>query len=269
MDLPPLPDDDPLARDTRGRLFELLGQLGRTATTDELSVALGLHANGIRRHLEQLQQAGLIRRHSIRQRRGRPRDGWSLDPDARPGGAPPRGYEELGQWLARAIPARPDNLRDIEATGRMIGRELARPEDPASEGTSASGLEDFARAVTWLGFAPRVAQPSAAAGVEVAAEEIPAADGTAAAEQEPADAPRVAETRITYSLGNCPYRQAVEANQPVICTLHKGILSGLLETLEPSAEITAFRPRDPATAGCTVTLLLDGGSRPRPRRPAS
>jgi hypothetical protein len=55
----------------------------------------------------------------------------------------------------------------------------------------------------------------------------------------------------------------VEENQPVICMLHKGILSGLLETLEPDAEMTGFHPRDPRTAGCTVDLRLKG------RRPAT
>jgi predicted ArsR family transcriptional regulator len=225
MDLPPLPGEDPLARDTRGRLFELLGKLGRRATTDELAEALDLHPNGVRRHLEHLQRAGLIRREGVRQRRGRPKDGWSIDPDARPGGEEPRGYEELGRWLARAIPAAPSNLRDVEATGRAIGREL-----PMSDAGPevASGLCDFERAVTWLGFAPHREDP----GVEC--------DG--------------GEETISYRLTNCPYRQAVEANQPVVCTLHKGILSGLLETLEPESEISGFRPRDPRVAGCTVAV---------------
>jgi predicted ArsR family transcriptional regulator len=225
MDVPPLPGEDPLARDTRVRLFELLGQLGRTATTDELASTLELHPNGIRRHLEQLQLAGLIRKDSVRQPRGRPKDGWSIDPDARPGGEPPRGYEELGRWLARAIPAGPDNLRQIEETGRAIGRDL-----PSSGAVGADadggGLQDFERAVSWLGFAPH------------------------------SDPPAAGERELTYRLTNCPYRQAVQENQPVICTLHKGILSGLLETLEPDAEITGFRPRDPVQAGCAVTLLL-------------
>jgi predicted ArsR family transcriptional regulator len=227
MDVPPLPDEDPLARDTRARLFELLGGLGRTATTDELATELDLHPNGVRRHLEVLQRAGLIRRDSIRQRRGRPKDGWTLDPDARPGGEPPRGYEELGRWLARAIPARAENLRQVEATGRGIGRELAATSAAGDEAVPGSGLESFERAVTWLGFAPH----------------------SEATSESDADA-------VTYRLTNCPYRQAVAENQPVVCTLHRGILSGLLETLEPDAEMTGFHPRDPKAAGCTVALLL-------------
>jgi predicted ArsR family transcriptional regulator len=236
MDVPPLPTDDPLARDTRSRIFELLGRLGRAATTNELATELDLHPNGIRRHLEQLQRAGLIRRQSIQQPRGRPKDGWSLDPDARPGGEQPRAYEELGRWLARAIPPRAQSLRDIEATGRDIGRELATSGAATDGAPAASGIEDFERAVTWLGFSPR--------------SEPPAEDDPQGA------APDADEKSVTYRLGNCPYSQAVEENQPVICTLHKGILTGLLSKLDPGAEMTGFHPRDPQTAGCTVDLLL-------------
>ena len=55
-------------------------------------------------------------------------------------------------------------------------------------------------------------------------------------------------------LGNCPYRDAVKANQPVICTLHRGITLGLLDALLPDASLTDFAPRDPDTAGCTIEL---------------
>ncbi len=251
MDVPPLPDGDPLARDTRSELFELLGKLGRRATTDELAEALDLHPNGIRRHLEYLQRAGLIRREGVRQPRGRPKDGWSLDPDARPGGEEPRGYGELGRWLARAIPARPGNLREVEATGRAIGRELPMADSGPSV---ASGLGDFERAVTWLGFAPRRQVTTGDHGFAEASHPGPAEPRALGPAEPRALGPAEPET-VSYELTNCPYRQAVEANQPVVCTLHKGILAGLLETLEPEAEITGFRPRDPRTAGCTVSVM--------------
>lgn len=249
MDVPPLPGEDPLARDTRERLFALLGRLGRTAATGELAAALELHPNGVRRHLDQLQRAGLIRRHSVRQARGRPRDGWSIDPDARPGGEPARGYEELGRWLARAIPPLGDNLRQVEATGRGIGRELtdAGAGGGAGDATGPAGLGDFERAMVWLGFAPRMEDAGETATDPPADAPRPAQDGAAAdGERETA----------TFRLTNCPYSQAVQENPAVICTLHKGILGGLLETLEPDAKITEFVPRDPVRAGCAVSVLV-------------
>jgi predicted ArsR family transcriptional regulator len=240
MDVPSLPAEDPLARDTRSRLFELLGRLGRAATTNELATELEMHPNGVRRHLEQMQLAGLVLRQSIRQPRGRPKDGWSLDPEARPGGEQPRAYDELGRWLVRAIPPRIENLREVEATGREIGRELAAQGAGGEGAPDASGIDDFGRALTWLGFSPRLDEQDAEPDV---------AEGDP--QPEPAD-----EQSLTFSLNNCPYRNAVKDNQPVVCTLHKGVLNGLLETLEPDAEMTGFHPRDPETAGCTVDLLL-------------
>jgi len=69
--------------------------------------------------------------------------------------------------------------------------------------------------------------------------------------------PRVAlheGDRLTLCLANCPYSDVVRENQPVICTLHRGITRGLLDVLEPNAKLTGFVPRDPDEAGCLVEL---------------
>ncbi|HSD81778.1 MAG TPA: winged helix-turn-helix domain-containing protein, partial [Solirubrobacteraceae bacterium] len=122
MDNPATGAPAALAQPTRARLFALLGELRRPAGTAELAGRLGLHPNGVRMHLERLREAGLVERARARQPRGRPRDAWTIAPNARPGGDPPTAYADLGRWLARAIPARPGRLRDVEAAGREIGR---------------------------------------------------------------------------------------------------------------------------------------------------
>jgi len=60
--------------------------------------------------------------------------------------------------------------------------------------------------------------------------------------------------RLTYCLDNCPYRDAVRENQPVTCALHRGLTRGLLASISPDTELTAFVPRDPVTAGCLIEL---------------
>jgi hypothetical protein len=40
----------------------------------------------------------------------------------------------------------------------------------------------------------------------------------------------------------------------VVCTLHRGITRGLLETLEPRAQLVDFVPRDPDTGGCLIDV---------------
>lgn len=138
--------DDVLAQPTRARLFALLGELKRPAGTVELAERLELHPNGVRIHLERMEQAGLVERARVRDRRGRPPDAWTISAEARPGGTEPRGYHDLGRWLARALKARPGGLRSIEQTGRQIGRELVL------ESTTADGA--FEATLTALGFQP-------------------------------------------------------------------------------------------------------------------
>lgn len=63
MDLPGQ-SGDALAQPTRARLFAELARLRRPAGTEELARLLDLHPNGVRRHLERLREAGLVRRDS-------------------------------------------------------------------------------------------------------------------------------------------------------------------------------------------------------------
>jgi predicted ArsR family transcriptional regulator len=116
--------------------------------------------------------------------------------------------------------ARPHGLEALEAVGREIGRELAPPPDRPA----ADALRD---AMSALGFAPSC-EPSAAGH--------------------------------RFVLGNCPYRDAVRANQPAICTLHRGLTAGLLERVDPGAKLVGFVSRDPDAAGCLVDV--EGTTRP-------
>ncbi len=212
----PKPSGDALAQPTRHRLFELLGELRRPAGTEDLAQRMGLHPNGVRVHLERLREAGLVERERTRQPRGRPRDMWSVAPHARPGPEPQRAYADLGRWLARAISPTARSLRDVEATGREVGRAMAAG---AEAGTAEEAMHD---AVASMGFAPTRRVESA--GV------------------------------LTYTLCNCPYREAVRENQPVVCTLHRGITRGLLDAIAPETKLTGFVARDPVAAGCLIEL---------------
>lgn len=212
----PLPAGDALAQPTRARLFALLGELRRPAGAEELAERLALHPNGVRTHLERLSEAGLVQRERMRRGRGRPRDMWSIAPEAAPGGRPPTAYADLGRWLARVIAPGTTSLRRVEAAGREIGRELA-PERGAG-----SAEETIHATLVSLGFQPK----------------------------------REVDRRgtLTYRLCNCPYRNAVRENQPVVCTLHRGMTRGLLDAVAPTTKLAGFVPRDPVTAGCLIEL---------------
>src|SRR5436190_21887887 len=88
---PPVGPFDPLAQPTGARPFGVLTEFKRPAETVELAERLGLHPNGVRIHLERLEAAKLVARSQALQARGRPRDVWTISPDARPAGVPPTG----------------------------------------------------------------------------------------------------------------------------------------------------------------------------------
>ena len=213
--MPPTPVDA-LAQPTRARLFALLGELRRPAGTDELARRLELHPNGVRLHLERLQEGGLVLRERERQARGRPRDTWSISPQAQPGGDPPTAYANLGRWLVRTIAAGGTRVRDVEATGRRIGRELA----PQSTGSSPE--KRIHGVLVAMGFQPR-------------------------RQFDPGGT-------LTYCLDNCPYRAAVRERPSVVCGLHRGLTRGLLDEIDPKTRLSAFVPKDPDAAGCEITL---------------
>jgi len=215
VDAPPAPVDA-LAQPTRARLFALLGGLRGPAGTDELARRLELHPNGVRLHLERLEEAGLVLRERERRARGRPRDTWSISPRAQPGGDPPTAYADLGRWLVRAIAAGGTRVRDVEATGRQIGRELA------PQATGASPEERIYGVLGAMGFQPRRRLDPKA--------------------------------KLTYCLDNCPYRAAVRERQSVVCGLHRGLTRGLLDEIDPKTKLSAFVPKDPDAAGCEITL---------------
>lgn len=215
MDEPELPANDVLRQPTRARLFGLLRELRRPASTIELAERLDLHVNGVRRHLDRLKEVGLIQRERLQGSPGRPRDRWSVAAGAQPGGRPPQAYGDLARWLARVIPPHPRRLQEVESAGRQIGRELA-PADTTQPGDSLQQI------LTALGFQP-------------------------ALEVKP-------DGELVCRLCNCPYRASVEENAEVVCTLHRGITAGLLEKLFPGATMTRFEPHPPEKAGCLVEV---------------
>lgn len=208
---------DALAQPTRARLFTLLRVLRRPAATEDLAKELGLHPNGIRLHLERMMDAGLVERRRERIARGRPRDTWAVSSNAQPGGDPPTGYAALAVWLVRSLAMSGARVGDLEATGRQIGLGLAT-EHEGGDGDEQRLFD----ALVSLGFQP---------------------------EREP-----VGKNRLTYRLRNCPYREAVHERQPLVCALHRGLTSGMLESIDPDSKLVGFEPKDPDLAGCLIRV---------------
>ena len=208
--------DDALAQASRARLFRLLGELQRPASTEELAERLGLHPNGVRTHLERLDDAGLVVRGRERRPRGRPRDVWTIDPQAGPSGDPPGAYADLSRWLVRTIAARKSRVRDVESMGHEIGRELASKERPVRR-----------RSVCTERSRHSASDPHV---------------------------PSIATGSWTTRWRTVRTATLCVRTSPSTCALHRGLTRGLLAGISPDTELTAFVPRDPDTAGCLIQL---------------
>ncbi|MCB8969689.1 MAG: helix-turn-helix domain-containing protein [Solirubrobacterales bacterium] len=193
----------------------MLSELGRPATTPELAERLALHPNGVRRQLGVLREAGLVVQRQVRRSQGRPHDEWAVAPGANPGGERPTGYQALAGWLAGAVPITRSRLHEVESAGREIGRDLGA----GAGGPPERAIEDVLSA---LGFQPELEGP--------------------------------ANGRLGCRLGNCPYRDSAQDNREVVCTLHRGVMQGILDRVSADAVLTRFVPHDPATAGCEIEI---------------
>ncbi|MGC9219858.1 MAG: helix-turn-helix transcriptional regulator [Solirubrobacteraceae bacterium] len=213
----PLLAGDVLAQPTRARVFALLGALHRPAGTEEVARALDLHPNGVRIHLERLLAAGLVERRREHMVRGRPRDTWTISPNATPGGAAPTAYTALARWLVRALVVSGAHVREMEVTGQQIGHGLAAER----QGLRANELTLFDW-LTAMGFQP-VREPSTG-------------------------------TQATYRLRNCPYRVAVHEQARLVCALHRGLTNGWLQAIDPHNALAGFDAKTPGQAGCLISI---------------
>ena len=205
-------------KSTEARIVELLRVADEPLDTATIAERLGMHPNGVRTQLQRLGRSGLVESDTAHGAVGRPRILWRVTPQAIAEADLPHTGWAMARSLARAIPATPARLREVEAAGVDLGLELAA-DIGAAGGTE--GQDPLGRALAALGFAPR----------------------------------RHFDGAITrYELRRCPYAEAVRENPAVVCTLHRGVVQGVLKSLGSDAALTGFVPRPPDVAGCIVEV---------------
>lgn len=203
---------------TEARIVVLLREADEPLDTAAIAARLGLHPNGVRTQLRRLERSGVVDGETAQGQVGRPRILWRVTPQAIAEADLPHTGWAMARSLARAIPPTPARLREVEAAGVDLGLELAADIGAAGH---AEGQDPIGHALGALGFAPR----------------------------------RSFNGAITrYELRRCPYAEAVRENPAVVCTLHRGVIQGVLQSLGSDAQLTGFVPRSPDLAGCIVEV---------------
>ena len=206
--------------ETEQRIIGLLREGDAPLDTATIAARLNRHPNGTRVQLNRLLGRGLVERDHAREGIGRPRELWRLAPRAIAEADRPHTGWAVARSLARAIPATPARLREVEDAGAELGSELV------AQVTQLAGdapLDKLDHALEALGFDPERSDDGAV---------------------------------VHYRLMTCPYAEAVRENPAVVCTLHKGIIRGVLADVAPGARLSAFEPQNPDTAGCPLAITM-------------
>jgi len=200
-----------LADDTRFRLYRYVGLAGRPVSVREMSRRLSLHPNTLRPHLRRLEEAGLVS-HEVRKTAavGRPQTLYSIR-QGQSEGEGGRDYRLLAEMLSGLVRGK-----------RALG--------------TAHGL-----AVQWGSYLLAQSGPGPKPGVEA-----PARRNLALLQEAMARAGfqprfrRLQGSAIEVTLRECPFRELTEDHRDLACTLHRGLIEGMVSGLKPPLVVKEF-----------------------------
>ncbi|MEY7973271.1 helix-turn-helix transcriptional regulator [Saccharomonospora xinjiangensis] len=195
----------PALGESRARVLELLRVAGAPLGVREVAERAGLHLNTARFHLDGLVEAGLAeRRAEDRQRPGRPRVVYAAVATEQAG---PRSYRLLAAMLSTLVDhVVPDPREAALAAGEQWGRYLAERPAPFERIDAEAAIRRLTTVLADLGFTTGEVD-----------EHLPR----------------------TLPLRHCPFREIAESHTDVVCSLHLGLMRGVLS--EVGAPVTAER----------------------------
>ena len=175
--------------DVLARLREAEGPL----SVQQVASQTGLHVNTARFHLDALVGEGLAGRAAeARDLPGRPRILYTARTDV----LGPRSYGLLAEMLTGLVASLDDAGPVAVETGRACGRHLVDRPTPSQRVDANEATARLNRVLDSIGFQPEVRHGS---------------DG------------------IEIWLRHCPFREVAQRHSDVVCTIHLGLIEGVLE----------------------------------------
>ena len=223
----PLPVFKALGDDTRFAIYQELAQSQAPRSAAELAERLALHPNTVRPHLDRMREAGLVEVEPIhRGTVGRPQLRYSLAPGAPGLGFDPPAHTLLAGLLAALCEQLGADGLDASNLGRRWGTD-AGGRRQSGRGCLATLVAELDR----LGFDP--VESELGGGGE--------------------------SRRVRVDFLHCPFRELAEAYPELVCSLHRGIVEGVVgngaRAGRPAGMVEDFRTlidRDP----CNVTVSV-------------
>ena len=201
--------DVPVLGESRAKVLAVLQAASSPVSVGQVAERVGLHANTARFHLDGLVESGMALR-SVEDRGapGRPRALYTSTPGSARAGR--RNYGLLAEILTSYVAGRVEEpARAAAEAGEAWGRYLAGPRAPFRTITAEAATRRMAEVLDEIGFVPEVVST---------------------------------EQGRQVLLHHCPFRELAEDHQAVICSVHLGLMRGLLNELDAPLEATRLDP---------------------------
>jgi predicted ArsR family transcriptional regulator len=206
----------------RLRVLELLRRASGPLGVSELATQSGLHPNTVRFHVDRLLTEGLATREvEQRTRPGRPRLTFTAVPDHELS-RDQRNYRLLADMLAGFLSSvSPDAPAQSVALGEAWGRFLALRPPPGEPVTEEQSVAELLRVLDDVGFSPRLTEDD--------------------------------DRQLRVLLRHCPFLEVANQHREVVCSLHLGLMQGVLAEQHAPVEATELVPFAEPTA-CVAHL---------------
>jgi predicted ArsR family transcriptional regulator len=203
------PPETPVLGESRARVLEALQTAGIPLGVGEVAAKVGLHSNTARFHLDGLVEQGLAERASEeRATPGRPRALYAARRGSVPAGR--RSYRLLAQILASYLAnASRQPERAALRAGEEWGHYLAERPAPFRRADAATATQRLVQTLDDIGFAPEATTTG---------------------------------RKRQILLHHCPFREVAEEHREVVCTVHLGLMRGVLAELDAPLEAETLEP---------------------------
>lgn len=203
------PTARPMLGESRGRVLEVLRTAGEPMGVADVAERVDLHPNTARFHLDGLVDAGLVARLTEKRTQpGRPRTVYAVTAADVPAGQ--RSYRLLAEMLTSLVAdTLPEPGDAAETAGEAWGRYLAERPAPSQRVDAAEGVRRLSTVLADAGFAP-----------------------------DTVDDP----DRPVIALRHCPFREVATQHRDVVCSLHLGLIRGVLDEVRAPLRADRLEP---------------------------
>lgn len=199
----------PALGESRARVLAVLQDTRRPLGASDVAKHVGLHVNTARFHLDALVEAGIVNRaREEREHPGRPRTLYVARPDAARAGR--RSYRLLAEILTSYVAAEtPQPEQAAIQAGRAWGRYLANPPPPFRRINADTATQQLIDGLDEIGFASEAVTTG---------------------------------NHRQILLHHCPFRETAEEHREVVCSIHLGLMQGILAAIDAPVETEHLDP---------------------------